>query len=67
MYIYSRILLLTWIREFTKGKELNKPAITRFGTSYLTLRCLNEHKKILLALFVSNKWKSSCFLQPSKE
>jgi uncharacterized protein DUF659 len=60
-YIYSRTLLLTWMREFTKGKELIRPAVTRFATSYLTLRCLNEHKGSLLALFVSNKWKSSKF------
>ncbi|CAO2826127.1 unnamed protein product [Amaranthus hypochondriacus] len=60
-YIYSRTLLLTWMREFTKGRELIRPAITRFATSYLTLRCLNEHKGSLLALFASSKWKSSKF------
>lgn len=43
-YIYSRTLLLTWMREFTKGRKLIRPAITRFATSYLTLRYLNEHK-----------------------
>lgn len=60
-YIYSRTLLLTWMRESTKGRELIRPGVTRFATSYLTLRCLNEHKGSLLALFASNKWKSSKF------
>ncbi|XP_021727149.1 uncharacterized protein LOC110694277 [Chenopodium quinoa] len=50
-YIYSRIILLTWMKEFTKDRELIRPGVTRFATSYLTLRCLNEHKGSLLACF----------------
>uniref|UniRef100_A0A803LJF0 DUF659 domain-containing protein n=1 Tax=Chenopodium quinoa TaxID=63459 RepID=A0A803LJF0_CHEQI len=37
-YIYSRIILLTWMKEFTKDRELIRPGVTRFATSYLTLR-----------------------------
>ncbi|CAO2821035.1 unnamed protein product [Amaranthus hypochondriacus] len=66
-YLYSRTLLLTWMREFTKGRELIRPAITRFATPYLTLRCLNKHKGSLLALFASNKWKSSKFASSVEE
>uniref|UniRef100_A0A803KPS5 DUF659 domain-containing protein n=1 Tax=Chenopodium quinoa TaxID=63459 RepID=A0A803KPS5_CHEQI len=58
-YIYSRTILLTWMKEFTKDRELIRPGVTRFATSYLTLRCLNEHKGSLLALFSSNKWIST--------
>ncbi|XP_048491084.1 uncharacterized protein LOC104901267 [Beta vulgaris subsp. vulgaris] len=61
-YIYSRTLLHTWMKEFTKGRELIRPAVTRFATSYLTLRSLNEQKGPLLALFASNKWKNSKFV-----
>lgn len=58
-YIYSRTLLLTWMREFTKGRELIRPGVMRFATSCLTLRCLNEQKGSLLNMFASPKWKSS--------
>ncbi|XP_074305125.1 uncharacterized protein LOC141640129 [Silene latifolia] len=60
-YIYSRTLLHCWMKEFTKDRELIRPAVTRFATSYLTLRCLNEQKGPLLALFASDKWKGSKF------
>ncbi|XP_021731503.1 uncharacterized protein LOC110698392 [Chenopodium quinoa] len=60
-YIYSRTILLTWMKEFTKDGELKVHNVTRFATSYLTLKCLNEHKGSLLALLSSNKWISSKF------
>ena len=60
-YIYSRTLFLTWMKEFRKGKELIRPVVIRFTISYLTLKCLNEHKGSLLSLFASNKWKSNKF------
>ena len=33
-YIYRRTLLLTWLKEFTKGRELVRLSITRFATAY---------------------------------
>ncbi|GFY88794.1 hypothetical protein Acr_06g0007340 [Actinidia rufa] len=49
-----------------KGTELIRPAITRFATSYLTLRRLHEQKGALLSLFSSNKWRSSRFSSSTK-
>ncbi|XP_028096699.1 uncharacterized protein LOC114296593 [Camellia sinensis] len=43
-YIYSRTNLIHWMKEFTKDIELIRPAVTRFATSYLTLRRLHEQK-----------------------
>ncbi|XP_059623168.1 uncharacterized protein LOC132266331 [Cornus florida] len=60
-YIYSRCLLTHWMKEFTNGKELIRPAVTRFATSYLTLQRLNQLKGELINLFTSSKWKSSKF------
>jgi hypothetical protein len=60
-YIYSRTLPLSWLREFTKGRELIRPAITRFATAYLTLGCLHELKGALVNMFSSNKWRGSKF------
>ncbi|XP_059670853.1 uncharacterized protein LOC132316389 [Cornus florida] len=65
-YIYSRCMLNHWMKEFTNGKELIRPAVTRFATSYLTLQRLNELKGELMNLFTSSKWKSSKFARTRK-
>ena len=49
------------LKTFTKGRDLIRPAITRFATSYLTLACLSEQKGALITMFNSNEWKSSKF------
>ena len=43
-YIYSKASLISLLQHLTKGKDLVRPAVTRFSTSYLTLGCLNENK-----------------------
>lgn len=60
-YIYSRTMVLTWLREFTGGKDLIRPAVTRFATAYLTLGCLHEHKGALINMFTSTKWRGGRF------
>ncbi|XP_027941001.1 uncharacterized protein LOC114194784 [Vigna unguiculata] len=44
-----------------KGRDLVRPGVTRFATSYLTLGCLHENKGALIRMFTSNEWKSSKF------
>ena len=58
-YIYSRTILISMLRNFTKGKDLIRPAATRFATSYLTLGCLNDCKITLMSMFTSVQWRSS--------
>lgn len=60
-YIYSKASLISLLQHFTKGKDLVRPAVTRFATSYLTLGCLNENKGALVRMFTSNEWISSKF------
>ena len=60
-YIYSRSMLLNWLRDFTKGRELIRPTATRFATSCLTLSCLNEFKGELMAMFSSEQGRRSKF------
>jgi hypothetical protein len=60
-FIYSRTMLISWLREFTEGKDLIRPAVTRFATAYLTLSCLEENKGSLINMFSSVKWKTSRF------
>ncbi|KAK8926167.1 hypothetical protein KSP39_PZI018649 [Platanthera zijinensis] len=58
-YIYSRTSLISILKTFTKDRELVRPAMTRFATSYLTLGCLNENKLALIRMFNSDEWKAS--------
>jgi hypothetical protein len=60
-YIYSRTILISMLRHFTKGKDLIRPAATQFATAYLTLGCLNDHKMQLITLFTSKQWSSYRF------
>ncbi|XP_027120522.1 uncharacterized protein LOC113766354 [Coffea eugenioides] len=56
-YIYSWGTVINWMKEFTNGKELIRPGVTRFATSYLTMRHLSELKGNLFTFFSSDKWK----------
>ena len=60
-YIYSRIILISMLRHFTKGRDLIRPAATRFATAYLTLGCFNDHKMQLMTMFTSKQWSSCKF------
>lgn len=60
-FIYSRTALITLLHNFTKGRDLVRPGLTRFATSYLTLGCLYENKGPLIRMFTSNEWKVSRF------
>ncbi|XP_077232698.1 uncharacterized protein LOC143870117 [Tasmannia lanceolata] len=69
-FIYNRTWLLNLMRkEFTEGKELVRPAVTRFATSFVTLQSLLDHRAGLKRLFQSKKWISSHFakLEEGKE
>lgn len=61
-YIYQRTLPLTRLREFTGGKDLIRPAVTRLATTYLTLKSLHEHQGALINMFCSATWRSRRYL-----
>ena len=44
------------MRKNTRGKELVRPAITRFATHFLTLQCLNAQHKNLQKMFSTDDW-----------
>ncbi|BAT74379.1 hypothetical protein VIGAN_01203900 [Vigna angularis var. angularis] len=54
-------MLISLLKKFTKGRDLIRPGVTRFATTYLTFACLNELKASLLAMFSSEEWKTSKF------
>ncbi|XP_027182149.1 uncharacterized protein LOC113780554 [Coffea eugenioides] len=65
-YIYSWGTVINWMKQFTKGKELIRPRVTRFATSYLTMRRLSELKGNLFTFFSSDTWKTSMYVRRKK-
>ena len=45
--------------QFTKQRELLRPAKTRFATAFITLSCLHEQKNNLRKMFTSVDWSES--------
>ncbi|XP_031392253.1 uncharacterized protein LOC116204300 [Punica granatum] len=60
-FIYSRTLIITMLKHFTKGTDLIRPTVTRFATAYLTLGCLFDNRNALRTMFASKQWKGSRF------
>jgi hypothetical protein len=61
-FIYNNTWLLNYMKkEFTKGQELLRPAVTKFGTAFFTLQSLLDQRVGLKRMFQSNKWISSRF------
>jgi len=40
-YIYGRAMLISMLKKFSQGRDLIRPGMARFATSYLTLACLH--------------------------
>ncbi|XP_057746199.1 uncharacterized protein LOC130965456 [Arachis stenosperma] len=58
-FIYSQSMLISMLRNYTKGKDLVRPGATRFATAYLTLTCLHDNKGPLMTMFTSADWKTT--------
>ncbi|KAJ6966015.1 hypothetical protein NC652_003794 [Populus alba x Populus x berolinensis] len=52
-YIYTKTILISMLRHFTKRKDLISLTITRFAIAYLTLGCLSDCKIQLMIMFTS--------------
>lgn len=60
-YIYARTSLIVLLQEHTDKKDLVRPGMTRFATSYITLGCLYEHKNSLKRMFASKEWHNTTY------
>jgi len=54
-------MLISIMKNFTNGRDLIRPGMTRFATTYLTLACLHELKASLMSMLSSQEWKTSKF------
>ena len=55
-YIYNHTYVLSLMRQYTGNKELVRPAITRFATSFISLQSLNRVMLELQRMFLSDEW-----------
>ncbi|KAF0923241.1 hypothetical protein E2562_003450 [Oryza meyeriana var. granulata] len=61
-FIYNHAWVLSLMRkEFTGGRDLCRPAISRFATHFLSLQCILKFEKELRQMVTSNKWVKSTY------
>ena len=59
MFIYNHGVVLHLMRQdFTNGRELCRPAITRSATNFLSLQSMLRFKKERRQMFTCDKWLS---------
>ncbi|XP_011048650.1 PREDICTED: uncharacterized protein LOC105142630 [Populus euphratica] len=65
-YIYNHCYPLYLMRKFTGGKEILRPAPTRFATNFIALQSILAHKDELRAMVTSREWVSSAYAKDIK-
>ena len=58
-YIYNHAGVLNMMRQFTKQRELLRPAKTRFATAMITLSSMHNQQGNLRKMFGSDQWNNS--------
>lgn len=58
-YIYNHIGLVNMMRRFTNQKNLHRPAVTRFATSFITLEQFHKQRNNLRKMVTSQEWNDS--------
>jgi hypothetical protein len=56
IFVYAHHKTLALMRKFTKKRDIVRPGVTRFATSFLTLQSLMEKKNELRAMVASDAW-----------
>ncbi|GJT18252.1 reverse transcriptase domain-containing protein [Tanacetum coccineum] len=54
------------MRQFTKKRDIVRPGVTRFASSFLTLHSLAEKKSQLRHMFLSDEWEKCKFSKTIK-
>ncbi|KAK4425496.1 hypothetical protein Salat_1743600 [Sesamum alatum] len=65
-YIYNRGPLLHMLREFIAGRDMVRPAKTRFATAFLTLKRFHVEKVNLRKMFTSEIWSKSKYAKDAQ-
>ncbi|XP_077221619.1 uncharacterized protein LOC143855387 [Tasmannia lanceolata] len=63
-FIYNHAALLNLMRQkFTGGRDLCRPAWTRFATNFISIQSLVLHRKALQQMFVSDEYTASRYIR----
>ncbi|XP_070678439.1 uncharacterized protein [Malus domestica] len=57
IFIYAHHKTLALMRKYTKKRDIVRPGVTRFATSFLTLQSLVDKKKDLRIMVASDEWE----------
>eukprot|EP00253_Pinus_taeda_P033448 PITA_33448 len=58
-FIYNNSWILSLMRKYTEGRDIIRPAITRFATHFLTLQSMLSQHRNLQKIFSSEEWNLS--------
>ena len=58
IFVYGHTRTLDCMRQFTEGKEIVRPGVTRFASTFLTLNSILENKDQLRKMVVRSRWDS---------
>ncbi|KAI3904083.1 hypothetical protein MKW92_027377 [Papaver armeniacum] len=58
-FIYNHAWVLNTMRKITGGRDIVRPALTRFATNFLTLQNIVSLKEPLQQMFTSTTWMES--------
>ncbi|XP_078150193.1 uncharacterized protein LOC144545498 [Carex rostrata] len=65
-YIYNHCYPLHLMRQFTKGREILRPAPTRFATNFIALQSIYTQKDALRAMVACREWTISSYAKEKK-
>nr|KAJ0227490.1 hypothetical protein LSAT_V11C100017740 [Lactuca sativa] len=57
VFVYNHKWPLNWLRKRPGWKEIIRPGATQFGTVFIALQSLYDHKEDLQAMVISNEFK----------
>jgi hypothetical protein len=66
VFLYAHHSTLSLMRSFTNRRELVRPGVTRFATTFLSLSCLVDKKSQLAAMVSSTKWDDNKWSKTDK-
>ena len=65
-YAYNHCFALHLMRKYTGGREILRPAPTRFATNFIALQSILAQKDALRAMVTSREWTISAYAKESK-
>lgn len=66
VFIYAHHKTLALMRKFTKKRDIVRPGVTRFASSFLTMQSLLEKQENLKYMFLSQEWLESKWSSTAK-